>query len=266
MKKVVLSLALLAFGTGLANAQLGKNLKVNPNKAIGAVSKGVQSFTVSDKDLKMYADEATVWEDERNQLCETTSQYENMAAYAKRLEGIVAKVPADLMKQYNLDIKAYHITGVNAYARPNGAIRIFTPLLDLMNDDEVLAVIGHEIGHIVNQDSKDAFVAALRMSALKDAAAAVGGSTVQALTDSQLGSLAEALGNAQYSQKQEDGADDYGYEMMKKCGKESSSMASALGVLLSLQEEAGIPENSKYEKLFSSHPDLKKRIERLNKK
>jgi len=263
MKKVLFALAFVVACSFSANAQFGK-LKID--KAASAVSKGVKSFTITDAELKVYADECTQWEDEHNHLCKTTDEYENTKAYAARLENIVANVPASLVKEYNLDIKAYHVTDVNAFARPNGSIRIFTSLMDLMTDDQILGVIGHEIGHVVNKDSKDAFVTALRMSALKEAAGAVGGSTVTALTDSQLGDLTEALGNAQFSQKQENGADDYGYDFLKKCGKDTSNMASALGVLLALQEEAGTPENSSFNKLFSSHPDLKKRIERLNKK
>ncbi len=264
MKKILLPFVLIVSFGVVAHAQLGK--KLNVGKAANAVSKGVQSFTISDEQIKKYADEATVWEDANNQLCTTTGDRSNMTEYAERLEKIVANVPADLVAKYNLDIKAYHVEGVNAYARPNGAIRIFTPLLDLMTDDQVLAVIGHEIGHVINEDSKDAFVTALRMSALKDAAGAVSGSTVSALTDSQLGGLAEALANSTYSQKQEFGADDYGYEFMTQIQKDPASMAGALGVLLDLQKEAGSQENSKFDKLFSSHPDLDKRIKKLNSK
>lgn len=263
MRKILFALVFVAACSFSAHAQFGK---IKVDKVASAVSKGVKSFTLTDAELKGYADQSTKWEDEHNHLCKTTDEYENTKAYAARLENIVANVPADLVKEYDLDIKAYHVTDVNAFARPNGSIRIFTPLMDLMTDEQILGVIGHEIGHVVNKDSKDAYVAALRMSALKEAAGAVGGDKVQALTDSQLGDLTEALGNAQFSQKQENGADDYGYEFLKKCGKDPSSMAGALGVLLKLQEEAGSPENSKFNKLFSSHPDLKKRIERLNKK
>lgn len=263
MKKIVFGFTLAMACCMTANAQFGK---IKVDKAASAVTKGVKSFTLSDAELKGYADEATAWEDEHNHVCRTTDEYENTKAYAARLEAIVANVPAELIAELNLDIKAYHVTDVNAFARPNGAIRVFTSLMDLMTDDQILAVIGHEIGHVVNKDAKDAFVNALRTSALKDAAGAVGGNTVATLSDSQLGDLAEALSNAQYSQKQEHGADDYGYEFLKKCGKDASNMAGSLGVLLALQQEAGSAENSKFEKLFSSHPDLDKRIERLNKK
>ncbi len=262
MKKVLLSLSLGLLFSVVANAQFGK-LKLN-EKTTSALTKGVQSFTVSSAELKSYADESTKYEDENNHLCTTLDEYENTKAYAERLERIVANVPQDLVKQYNLDIKAYHINDVNAFARPNGAIRIYTLLMEKMTDDQILAVIGHEIGHIVNTDSKDAYATALRISALKDAAGAVGGNVVATLTDSQLGALVETLGNANYSQKQEFGADEYGYNMMKSCGKDPSNMASSLGVLLKMQGEAG--ETAKLQKLFSSHPDLKERISRLNAK
>lgn len=264
MKKILFAFVFIAMCSFSVNAQFGK--KINIDKAVGAVSKGVKSFTLSDAEVIQYTNEYMEWMDEHNHVCKATDPYENTKAIAARLEKITANIPADLKKEFNLDVKAYHVVDVNAFACANGSIRVFAALMDLMNDDQILAVIGHEIGHVANKDSKDAFVAALRMSALKEAAGAVGGNTVTALTDSQLGDLAESLGNAQFSQKQENAADDYGYEFLKKCGKDPSNMASSLGVLLSLQEEAGTPENSKFNKLFSSHPDLKKRIERLNKK
>lgn len=263
MKRILFALLFVVACSLSVSAQFGK-LKID--KAASAVSKGVKSLTLSDAEVIQYTNEYMVWMDEHNHVCKSSDPYQNTKDYAARLEKIASNIPADLVKELNLDVKAYHVTDVNAFACANGCIRVFTSLMDLMTDDQILAIIGHEIGHVVNKDSKDAFVTALRMSALKEAAGAVGGNAVTTLTDSQLGDLAEALGNAQFSQKQENAADDYGYEFMKKCGKDASNMAGGLGVLLSLQEEAGTPENSKFNKLFSSHPDLKKRIERLNKK
>ena len=42
-----------------------------------------------------------------------------------------------------------------------------------MTDDEVLAVIGHEIGHVVHQDTKHAMKNAYLRSAAKNMAGAV---------------------------------------------------------------------------------------------
>ena len=263
MKKILLTLVVVGLCSMGANAQLGK---IKLDKAVNAASKAVKSLTISDAEVIQYADEYMEWTDTHNPVCKTTDKDKGMKAVADRLANIVSVIPADLTNQLNLNILSYYVVDVNAFACANGDIRVFAGLMDLLTDDEILAVIGHEIGHVVNKDSKDAFVAALRISALKDAASAVGGNTVSKLTDSQLGDLAEALSNAQYSQKQENAADAYGYEFLQRCGKDPANMASSLGVLLKLQEEAGSAENSKFQNLFSSHPDLKKRIETLNKR
>ncbi|MCL1937573.1 MAG: M48 family metalloprotease [Candidatus Azobacteroides sp.] len=263
MKRVVLTVMVALLCSALANAQFGK---IKVDKAVNAASKGIKSFTLSNAEVGEYTNEYMTWMDAHNPVCKTTDADAGMKAYADRLANIVSSVPTDLAQSFKLNILAYYVVDVNAFACANGDVRVFAGLMDLMTDDQILAVIGHEIGHVANSDSKDAFVTALRVSALKDAAGAVGGNTASTLSDSQLGDLAETLANSQYSQKQESAADAYGYEFLKKCGKDPGNMASALGVLLKLQEDAGTAENSKYQKLFSSHPDLKKRIETLNKR
>jgi len=263
MKKILLAIVVAGLCSMSANAQLGK---IKVDKAVNAASKGVASFTITDAEIIGYTNEYMKWMDAHNPVCKTTDKDKGMKAVADRLAKIASAIPEDLVKSLNLNVLAYYVVDVNAFACANGDIRVFAGLMEIMSDDEILGVIGHEIGHVVNKDSKDRFVTALRMSALKDAVGAVGGNTAAALTDSQLGDLAEALANAQYSQKQENEADAYGYDFLKKCGKDPANMASALGVLLKLQEEAGSPANSKFQNLFSSHPDLKKRIETLNKK
>lgn len=100
-------------------------------------------------------------------------------------------------------------------------------------------------------------------SAVKNAAGAAS-STVAKLTDSQLGAVAEALANAQYSQKQETEADDYGFEFSIKQGLDPYAMYNALNKLLELSKEA--PKASKFQKIFSSHPDTAKRVARAKEK
>jgi len=41
---------------------------------------------------------------------------------------------------------------VNAFACGDGSIRVFSALMDLMDDDELMAISGHEIGHVVHAD------------------------------------------------------------------------------------------------------------------
>lgn len=86
------------------------------------------------------------------------------------------------------------------------------------------------------------------------------------MTDSQLGDLGEALVQANYSQKQERDADDYGYEFLKKAGKNPWAMALSFHRLKQMQEEAGAKKNSKLNQLFSTHPDLDSRIKRMEER
>lgn len=101
-----------------------------------------------------------------------------------------------------LNFKVYKVIDVNAFACPDGSVRVFSSLMDIMGDDEVLGIIGHEIGHVAKHHSKKAFKQELLTGAMKDAVASAGG-VADALTDSQLGALGQSLAGAKYSQKQE---------------------------------------------------------------
>jgi len=261
--KFILAIALLVSCTFSVNAQFG-GLKIDKKK-VDAVSKGVKALTLTDAEVKGYCKEYIDWMDKNNPVCSVDDKDKGMKEFAQRLDKIVSAIPADILKSNGVNIKAYYVTNINAFACGDGSIRVFAGLMEKMTDDEILAVIGHEIGHISNNDVKDAYKTALLTSALKDAVASTGDG-VASLTDSQLGSLGEAVANSQFSQKQETAADDYGYNFMKKCGKDPGAMASSLGVLLKLQEEAGRTEGSKMDQILSSHPGLDKRIAALNKK
>jgi putative metalloprotease len=158
-----------------------------------------------------------------------------------------------------LNFKVYNVVDVNAFACADGSVRVLAGLMDIMTDEELLGVIGHEIGHVKNNDVKDAFKTSLLTSALKDGVSSQSG-TVAQLTNSQFGALAESLSNAKFSQKQESAADDYGYEFLKGCGKNPWAMALSFEKLNALESGASA---STMDKLLSSHPDTAKRAKKM---
>ncbi len=97
---------------------------------------------------------------------------------------------------------------LNAFAMANGCIRVYSGLMDMMTDNEVEAVIGHEMGHVALGHVKKGMQVALGTNAVRVAAASAGG-IVGSLSQSQLGDLGEKLVNSQFSQRQEAEADDY---------------------------------------------------------
>ena len=157
----------------------------------------------------------------------------------------------------------YNVVDVNAFACGDGSVRVCGGLMKIMDDDEVFAVIGHEIGHVVHSDSKDAMKNAYLTSAAKNAAGAVSG-TVSKLTDSQLGDMAQALAGAQYSQKQEYEADEFGFQFCIDYGRDPYGMSNSLNKLLQLSESEA--KSSKFMQMFSSHPETQKRADRVKEK
>ncbi len=249
--KIATVFCLSFFLTSPAEAQF------NIKKAAGSLGKVAKAATLSDEDMVQYVKEYIDWMDSHNPVLPAEDPY--VQRLAKLTEGLTD------VEGLPLNFKVYNVVDVNAFACADGSIRVFAALMDIMSDDELLGVIGHEVGHVAHKDSKKAFRTALLTSALKDGIASTGGKAA-ALTDSQLGSLSEALVTAKHSQKQEREADDYGYEFLKSHGKNPRAMAMSFRKLKQLQDEAGQTKTSKINQLFSSHPDLESRIERLDKR
>ena len=229
----------------------------NIGKAVGGATKVLKAATLTDADMAKYVKEYVAWMDEHNHVCDAKSPY------TKRLNRLTQGL--NEVEGIPLNFKVYYVTDVNAFACPDGSVRVFSSLMDVMTDEELLGVIGHEIGHVAHKDSKKGFRTALLTSALKDGIASTNG-VAAALSESQLGSLGESLLNATYSQKQESKADAYGYDFLKKNGKNPWAIALSFEKLKKLEEDAGVKKDSKWQRMFSSHPDLDKRIKTMSKR
>lgn len=175
-------------------------------------------------------------------------------AYAKRLNKIVAGLHNEAGLQLNY--KVYLTSDVNAYAFPDGSIRVLSGLMDMMTDDEIYFVIGHEIGHVADGDRADKIRVAYAASGVKKAAGSTSG-IVGALSRSELGDIAETLVNAQFSQSQENDADTYGLGLMQKHGKNQSAAVSALRKLAT---------PGRAPSMFDTHPGAEERAASIEKK
>ena len=242
MKRNVLLILVMLVVVGNADvfAQFGKMFNVG--KALQAGKDAVQAVTLSDEDIANMSKEYMKWMDENNPIA---------TGNIKEIDGL----------QVNFSV--YEVADINAFACGDGSVRVCSGLMDVMSDEEIMAVVGHEIGHVVNKDSKDAMKKAYLRSAVKNAAGAISEKLAQ-LTDSELGTIAEALANAQYSQKQESEADDYGVEFCVKNNIDPYAMANALTKLEKLSQNVSKP--TYLQRMFSSHPDTMERIERSKAK
>ena len=242
-KMTMLALTVCTLCATEAQAQIklgGKTL--NAQKLVQAGADMIKAVTLSDADIAALSREAVEWMDNNNPVSPDTS------AYSQRLKRLTENVKVDGLE---LNFKVYEVADVNAFACGDGSVRVFSSLMDLMDDRQLMGVIGHEIGHVVHADTKDAMKNAYMASAARKLAK---------LTDSQLGDLVQAFSNAQFSQKQESAADDFGFDFCVQNGLDPYSMASALEKLAELSQGS---QSSGLQRMFSSHPDNQKRAERM---
>lgn len=214
----------------------------------------MKAFTLTDAQMADYVKESVDWMDTHNPVPGEDDPYTQRL---RRLtEGITY---ADGIP---LNFKVYDVIDVNAFACPDGSVRVFSSLMDIMDDDELMGIIGHEIGHVMKHHSKNQFKSELLTGALKDAVASTGG-VAAALSESQLGSLGQSLISAKYSQKQEKEADNCGYNFLLANGRNPWGMVKAFE---KLQDMEGDTKHSYVTKMFSSHPETQARIEAMTKR
>ena len=212
-------------------------------RALGAIGKGLKSLTFSDADAANLSLQAVTKMDAQAKVAAAND------AYTVRSNRVFGKHATE--NGLKLNYKVYLDKSVNAFATADGSVRVFSGLMDIMDDNELLAVIGHEIGHVANKDSRDAMRAAYRNAALMDAAASQS-DKIAAVTDSQLGQIANAMVDSKHSRKQESEADMYSYDFMKRNGYNVNAVESAFNILAKMGNGA---EAGFLEAMMSSHPN-----------
>lgn len=207
-----------------------------------------QAWSLSDEQVEALSNKACQEMDAKATIAPAGSEY------SKRLTKIAAAL-GDNINGRPVNYKVYQAKDVNAFAMANGCIRVYSGLMDLMNDNEVEAVIGHEMGHVALGHVKKGMQVALGTNALRAAASSAGG-IVGSLSQSQLGDLGEKLVNSQFSQRQESEADDYSYDLLRKRGISPAGLASSFEKLSKL--EAG-----RQSSMFDDHPASEARAQHI---
>lgn len=249
MKKLVLTLL-------AALSLVSCSETFNAARLMQGGAKVISALSVSNEEIQAYVTQSVQQLDAQATVLPSTN------AYVKRLAKITNGLNS--VNGIPLNFKVYKTNDINAFACADGSVRVYTGLMDLMGDDEVLSVIGHEIGHVALEHSLRGYKKQLLTSAAIDAIASTG-SIAASLSDSILGQLGESIINAKFSRSQETEADDYGYEFLKAMKKNPWCMASAFEKLLSTSNSGG-QSSSRVAEMFSSHPDTQARIERVAEK
>lgn len=212
---------------------------------------GFKALTFSDAEARDLANGACAQMDSQARIAPAGSKY------AKRLDNIAGRLGRNI-DGVNLNYKVYQANEVNAWAMANGCIRVYSGLMDLMTDNEIEGVLGHEVGHVVLGHTKKHMQVAYASAAARTAAASSTNSTVSVLSRSELGDLGQKLVDSQFSQSQETASDNYSFELLTKRNIKREGLVTAFQKLAKL----GGGESS----MFSSHPGASARSASMQKR
>ena len=205
-------------------------------------------------------------EEEIAQGAEAAEQVEEYIGFSgdERLNAYVAEIGQRLIQHSGRSHLSYefHVVDMeepNAFALPGGYIYISRGLLALMNsEDELAAVLGHEVGHVAARHSVE------RQSAQKpwiplQILAGIGGAAASVVSPelggavAGIGQLPATLVLASYSRKQEEEADRLGQEYVAAEGWDPAALASSMDALTREQELHGGRDPSQ-RSFFDTHP------------
>ncbi|WP_026042707.1 M48 family metallopeptidase [Pantoea sp. A4] len=221
---------------------------MDSNALMQSGAQAFQAYTLSNDQVVQLSNQSCEQMDKENKIAPANSSYQ------QRLNRISAAL-GDNINGIPANYKVYQTKDVNAWAMANGCIRVYSGLMDMMSDNEVEAVVGHEMGHVALGHSRKAMQVAFATAAARNAVSSVGG-TLASLSQSQLGDLSARFVSAQFSQTQESQADDYSYDLLKKRGINPNGLVTSFEKLAKL-------EQGQQSSMFDDHPASAERAQHI---
>jgi predicted Zn-dependent protease len=175
-------------------------------------------------------------------------------------DAITANVPKSA-HQGEWEVVVFDSAQVNAFALPGGKIGVYTGILNVTeNQDQLAAIIGHEVGHVIEHHSNER-LSANKVSnvGLAVAAIALGASDIdnKGLWVAGLGIGVQYGLIMPYSRSHESEADIVGQDLMARSGFTPKASVQLWQNMSKLSNDAP-PE------FMSTHPSNETRIKQLN--
>lgn len=184
-----------------------------------------------------------------------TNDTKRVQKISKRLIAQVGIFRSDALK-WNWEVNVIDSKEVNAYCMPGGKIAVYSGIIRSLNltDDELAAVIGHEMAHALREHSREQISQQVATEqALSIAGALAGFSSTQ---QSLAGKASELVLTLPFSRTMESEADVMGMELMARAGYNPEA---AINVWKKMEKLGG----SSTPELLSTHPSDSSRIEKL---
>jgi predicted Zn-dependent protease len=233
-----------------------QSVKTTSSGAVGIERAQRMSPLVSEADLRKQADlsyrEVLTEERKEGKLNADAALTARVRAITDRLIPAAAAFRPDATR-WNWEVNVISSDEMNAWCMPGGKIAVYTGLITKLNltDDEIAAIIGHEIAHALREHARERASEQLGAQVLVSGAVmAIGGG--QASTD--IGGLFyKTFFGLPNSRLHETEADRIGVELAARAGYDPRA-ANSLWKKMSAQGGSGVPE------LLSTHPSPDTRL------
>ena len=197
------------------------------------------------------------------EAAQEVEQYMGFSGSAE-LNAYVDRIGQRLVKHSSRSqiVHEFHVVDMaepNAFALPGGHIYVSRGLLAIMNsEDELAAVLGHEIGHVAGRHSAKQQTKSRGWIPLQ-ILAGIGGAAAS-IVSPDLGSAVAGMGQlsatlvlASYSRKQEKEADRLGQQYAAAEGWDPAALSATMDALTREQELAGGRDPNRLS-FFDTHP------------
>jgi len=186
---------------------------------------------------------------------------------------VLQGVPTQNLDGYKFSFQVIDEPVVNAFAYPGGPIFITNKLLDDLspNDDEVAAILGHEIGHVIARYSIKQVVASQFFTLLFDAFSYEDNDGHEETFGEALGELllehSPQFAGLSFSRANEYEADDTAWTACSKIADcDPRGGISMFEKLMRMEEQMGYGGSGTGAWWASTHPATQERIEVLKKR
>jgi predicted Zn-dependent protease len=184
------------------------------------------------------------------QMAEPSAAQDSLNQLLDRLE---ANLPSEQQQEHDYQVLYIPDATVNAIAIPGDRVIIYKGLLtQTESENELMMVLGHELGHFANRDH----LRRLSRGLLLQLMIAVFFGDTGGLQDVAISGIT-SLSNARFSQGQELQADEFGLNLLQQTYGHVAG-ATDFFERLSQQEGANID-------FLATHPNSRKRVRRLER-
>jgi predicted Zn-dependent protease len=155
---------------------------------------------------------------------------------------------------WNWEVNVQSTKELNAYCMPGGKIMVYTGLIERLdlNDDELSAVIGHEMAHALREHSRERASRQYAQQIALTGAAAVAGVGESTLDLANM--VATVTFQLPFSREQEAEADRIGLELMARSAYDPRAAVEVWRKMEHVASSGGTPE------FLSTHPSGQSRI------